>query len=153
MDDVAETGGKVSQGVVDDAFKLSGDNITKEILNIKPKNAPSPKKWIDKGGKIEVDSSKIPPEWIYTDWEGNTIKYTDGFPDFKNGFPPQVQKEFIIESGFEGRAKDFSKAGNPGIGNTWHHHQDGKTLQAVDSAIHRRFTHRGGISIKKSGGK
>lgn len=56
MDDVAELGDKVSQGVVDDAFKLSSDNITKEILNIKPKNAPYPKKWIDKGGKIEVDS-------------------------------------------------------------------------------------------------
>ena len=39
--------------------------------------------------------------------------------------------------------------GDAGIGNTWHHHQDGKTLQAVDRAMHRQFTHRGGISIMK----
>ena len=38
-----------------------------------------------------------------------------------------------------------AKVGDAGIGNTWHHHQDGITLQAVDSAI----TYRGGISIMK----
>lgn len=34
------------------------------------------------------------------------------------------------------------------INNTWHHHQDGKTLQEVNKIIHKEFTHRGGISIK-----
>ena len=149
VDDVLEAG----KGISNDVLKVSEDNITKEILRTKPKNSPVAKKWLDKGGTIEVDSSKIPPEWIYTDWEGNTIKYTDGFPDFKNGIPPQVKKEVVLENGFEGRVKDFSKAGDAGLGNTWHHHQDGKTLQAVDSAIHRRFTHRGGISILKLGGR
>ena len=149
VDDVVEAG----KGVVNDVLKISENNITKEIIETKPKNSPLAKKWLDKGGTIEIDSSKIPPEWIYTDWEGNTIKYTDGFPDFKNGIPPQVKKEVVLENGFEGRSKDFSKAGDAGLGNTWHHHQDGKTLQAVDSAIHRRFTHRGGISILKLGGK
>ena len=149
VDDVMEAG----KGLSNDVLKISEDNITKEILRTKPKNSPVAKKWLDKGGTIEVDSSKIPPEWLYTDWEGNTIKYTDGFPDFKNGIPPQVKKEVVLENGFEGRSKDFSKAGDAGLGNTWHHHQDGKTLQAVDSAIHRRFTHRGGISILKLGGK
>ncbi|NQK93772.1 HNH endonuclease [Streptococcus suis] len=56
-------------------------------------------------------------------------------------------------NGFETRAKDFSKAGKSDPENTWHHHQDGKTLQLVDRKIHRRFTHRGGISIKRNGGK
>lgn len=149
VDDVVEAG----KGVANDVLKISENNITKEIIETKPKNSPLAKKWLDKGGTIEIDSSKIPPEWIYTDWEGNTIKYTDGFPDFKNGIPPQVKKEVVLENGFEGRIKDFSKAGDAGLGNTWHHHQDGKTLQAVDSAIHRRFTHRGGISILKLGGK
>ncbi|HFR3505406.1 HNH endonuclease [Streptococcus suis] len=65
----------------------------------------------------------------------------------------QVKKEFILEDGFETRAKDFSKAGKSGPENTWHHHQNGKTLQLVDRKIHRRFTHRGGISIKINGGK
>ena len=39
-----------------------------------------------------------------------------------------VKKEFVIESGFEERLKDFCKAGDAGVGNTWHHHQDGKTI-------------------------
>ena len=57
------------------------------------------------------------------------------------------------DNGFEGRIKDFFKAGDTGLGNTWYHHSDGKTLQEVDSAIYRRFTHRGGISILNLGGK
>ncbi|UTX65162.1 HNH endonuclease [Streptococcus constellatus] len=108
---------------------------------------------MDKGGTIEVDSSKIPPEWIYTDWEGNTVKYTDGFPDFKAaGF---VEQEVILEDGFKGRAKDFKEANDispkTSIDNTWHHHQDGQTLQELKRSIHSRFTHRGGISIVKKG--
>ena len=66
--------------------------------------------------------------WAYTNSEGITIKYIEGFSDFKNGIPPQVKKEFVIESGFEERLKDFCKAGDAGVGNTWHHHQDGKTI-------------------------
>ena len=72
-------------------------------------------------GIWEVDSSKIPSECIYTDWEGNTIKYTDEFPDFKIGIPPQVKK-FVLDNGFEGRFKDFSKAGDAWLSNTWYHH-------------------------------
>ncbi|QNQ18829.1 HNH endonuclease [Kosakonia sp. SMBL-WEM22] len=35
--------------------------------------------------------------------------------------------------------------------NTWHHHQNGTTMQEVPSRIHRKFTHRGGVSfIKRS---
>lgn len=33
--------------------------------------------------------------------------------------------------------------------NTWHHHQNGTTMQEVNSDIHSRFTHRGGVSAKK----
>ena len=122
-----------------------------DLLRTKPKNSPDARKWLDKGGSIEVDTSKIPPEWTYTDWEGNTIRYVDGFPDFKSaGF---VDQEVRLKDGFDTRSRDFAKAGDAGEGNTWHHHQDGHTLQSVDTAIHRRFTHRGGISIRKQGGK
>ncbi|WP_422730811.1 HNH endonuclease [Kosakonia cowanii] len=35
--------------------------------------------------------------------------------------------------------------------NTWRHHQNGTTMQEVPSRIHRKFTHRGGVSfIKRS---
>ena len=82
-------------------------------------------KWMDKGGKVEILEDGT---WAYTNSEGITIKYIEEFSDFKNGIPPQVKKEFVIESGFEERLKDFCKVGDAGVGNTWHHHQDGKTI-------------------------
>ena len=57
------------------------------------------------------------------------------------------------DNGFEGRIKDFFKVDDAELGNTWYHHQDGKTLQEMDSAIQIRFTYRGVISILKLGGK
>ena len=30
--------------------------------------------------------------------------------------------------------------------NTWHHHQNGTTMQEVPKNIHSEFTHRGGVS-------
>ena len=33
--------------------------------------------------------------------------------------------------------------------NTWHHHEDLKTLQEVNKSIHAEFTHRGGVSPKE----
>ena len=33
------------------------------------------------------------------------------------------------------------------VNNTWHHSQDGHTLQEVDKAVHKEFTHRGGMSL------
>ena len=145
-DDVVRGVGGSGKATATFKGELTAENITKELLQTKPKNSPTPQKWMDKGGEIEILEDGT---WAYTNSEGITIKYVDGFPDFKNGIPPQVKKEFVIEGGFEGRSKDFSKAGDAGIGNTWHHHQDGKTLQAVDRAMHRQFTHRGGISIMK----
>ncbi|WP_082038733.1 HNH endonuclease [Vibrio rotiferianus] len=32
------------------------------------------------------------------------------------------------------------------VRNTWHHHEDGVTMQEVPKAIHAEFTHRGGVS-------
>lgn len=32
---------------------------------------------------------------------------------------------------------------------TWHHHEDGVTLQEVETILHDRFRHRGGISKLK----
>ena len=123
-----------------------------DLLRTKPKNSPDARKWLDKGGSIEVDTSKIPPEWTYTDWEGNTIKYVDGFPDFKSaGF---VDQEVRLKDGFDTRSKDFSRADKlaekpKAPDATWHHHEDGETLQEIKTRIHARFTHRGGFSLRK----
>ena len=34
------------------------------------------------------------------------------------------------------------------VKNTWHHSQDGHTLQEVNKVIHKEFTHRGGMALK-----
>ena len=132
-------------------LKLSKETLVRDILDTKPKNSPSPMKWIEKGGTIEIDKSKIPPEWIYTNSDGVKVKYANGFPDFKEA--GYVDQEINIGE-FTTRSKDFRKADSisPKKANaTWHHHQDGKTLQEVPTKIHTQFTHRGGFSISKRG--
>lgn len=57
---------------------------------------------------------------------------------------------------FKGYNKDFPRGdelapnGPISESSTWHHHQDGVTLQEVLTKLHERFRHRGGMSkIKK----
>ncbi|MGU8024564.1 HNH endonuclease [Streptococcus suis] len=146
LDEVLEGGGKLGDNI------LPLDLSDTDILKTKPKNSPTPQKWLDKGGKIEIDHSKIPPEWLYTDWEGSKVVYVDGFPDFKGA--GYVRQEVLLEEGFETRSRDFAKADKlaetpKSLDTTWHHHQDGKTLQEIETRIHARFTHRGGFALRK----
>ncbi len=129
------------------AYKSSAD-IPKDILDTKPKNSPDVNKWYNKGGKISVDADGT---WTYYDWEGNKVSYTDGYPDFKSA--GMVNQEADIGP-FQGRNKDFQTAKDLGYiksdDGTWHHHQDGRTLQDVNTILHDRFRHRGGISKMKN---
>lgn len=115
----------------------------------KPKNAPDVKKWIAKGGKIDVDSEGT---WTYTNPDGVSVGYPGGFPDFKSaGF---VRQEVNIGP-IKNYDHDFKLAdetapfGKKLDTSTWHHYQDAQTMQEVPSLIHRQFTHRGGMSIMK----
>lgn len=55
---------------------------------------------------------------------------------------------------FVERKKDFQTAKNLGYvkqtESTWHHHQNGHTLQEINTLLHDRFRHRGGISVMNS---
>ncbi|MGM0923929.1 MAG: hypothetical protein ACQEWW_22430 [Bacillota bacterium] len=55
------------------------DTIVTELLNTKPKNSPVPDRWIEKGGKVEIDEAGT---WIYTNKNGQSVSYTGGYPDF-----------------------------------------------------------------------
>ena len=131
-----------------DIFGLSG----------KPKHSPSEAKWLNKGGII--DKSKGDNNWTYTDWEGNTVAYTDGYPDFKNGTDANGNKTFVIQEvdipDMEGdhyndyKAAESQPNSKPKSDNTtWHHHQNLKTMQEVDYEIYKRFPHQGGVSKLK----
>lgn len=131
------------------SFK-QGDSIPKNVLDTKPKNSPNPEKWLNNGGKVEIENDV----WKYTNKDGVTVKYNNGYPNFKEA--GQVKQEVDI-GGFKDYRTDFELADElapngprDSINNTWHHNEDGKTLQEVDKFIHKEFTHRGGMSIKKS---
>ena len=125
-------------------------NFDKSILkNGKPKNSPAVKKWINNGGKVDIDKDGM---WSYTNSDNVSISYPDGFPDFKSaGF---VRQEVNIGP-IKNYDHDFKLAdetapfGKKLDTSTWHHYQDAQTMQEVPSLIHRQFTHRGGMSIMK----
>ena len=130
-----------------DAIEIFPDSITPQLLRTKPKYARQPKSWLEQGGRIHIDKNG---NWIYTDASGISVRYKDGHPDF--GEAGLVWQEIIVQ-GFQGYSADFRRANQlapygmiDAKNHTWHHMQDGHTLQEVDRIIHAKFTHRGGMS-------
>ena len=125
-----------------------GSKIPDDVLQSKPLYSPDINRWLENGGKITIDNEI----WKYTNSQGISVTYINGYPDFKgSGF---VQQEVDIGP-FRNRSADFRLAdkiapnGPISPDNTWHHNEDGRTLQEVDKDIHKCFTHRGGISGMK----
>ena len=54
-----------------------------------------------------------------------------------------VKEQGQADSRGTGQALGYEKS----IDGTWHHCEDGKTLQEIETILHKRFTHKGGISI------
>lgn len=117
-----------------------------------------------------LPSGKLPSNWRYAGkiydgprWtEALKKKYPDGvrftadaYPDFS----PYALKTTKIDPHFDGNhSSDFSKADKAaGINEayrqdnalTWHHHQDGTTLQLVPRDIHNAVKHAGGVALAK----
>ncbi|WP_339219130.1 HNH endonuclease [Paenibacillus sp. FSL H8-0332] len=140
--------------------RLELSDFTKEIIATKPMNSPIPEKWLNKGGKISIDEKGT---WTYTNKEGQSVSYPNGYPDFSPYFHPAVKPQTIDVTVPKNPQEDFKKANleaglnknsdppvpamnKPPEGYTWHHHEDGKTLILVDEDIHREFRHIGGQS-------
>jgi len=128
-------------------------NQDKFEIKDKPKHAPNVKKWEAKGGSVK----KNPDGSVtYKDWDGNEVTYRDSVADFKEG--GHVKAEVEIEDMKGDHYHDYKKANkeagygegaydNP-EGTTWHH-KDCKTMQCVDTEVHDRFSHKGGVSDLK----
>ncbi len=146
---IVQMAGKVKGNVSGKNSKI--EKLTEEQLSTKPPYSRNPEKWQKKGGKIEIDEDGT---WTYIDWEvpPNKVSYPGGFPDFKSS--GLVRQEVSIGE-FNRYDIDFTKAdelapNGPKLDeNTWHHHQDLTTMQEVNKEVHRRFRHRGGMSIAK----
>ena len=125
-----------------------GSKIPKKILMTKPLYSPDVNRWLEGGGEIVIENGT----WKYVSSEGISVTYRNGYPDFKGS--GLVIQEVDIGS-FSDRPADFrlgdklAPNGPRGSCNTWHHHEDGRTLQEVNRRIHEMFCHRGGVSIKK----
>ncbi|WP_081328784.1 HNH endonuclease [Tannerella forsythia] len=109
----------------------------------KPLNSPDIDKWKKKGGRVDVLDNGT---WRYTDWEGNVVDYVNGYPVFKPKAECEYWKAKRESTTDYTNAIGGSKLDPPKIdGTTWYHHEDGMTMQEVNSDIHDRFTHRGGV--------
>jgi len=78
------------------------------------------------------------------------VRFTnDGFPNFG----PYATHTARFPNGFRGTPADFAAANRQaGLartpdGFTWHHHQDGRTLQLVPRDLHEAIRHAGGVAL------
>ena len=80
------------------------------------------------------------------------VKFADGFPDFSQYAIKQVELNNLT-----GTSKDFSLANKAAgldktpAGYTWHHVEDGTTMQLIPSDIHSATGHTGGSAWLKAG--
>jgi hypothetical protein len=103
----------------------------------------------------EYAGKKFPVEKLPEDLQKkypNSVGFDEkGFADYK----PYTKKEVQVEGLTGKHSSDFNKA-NKVAGYTetpkdytWHHHQDGKTMQLVPRDIHKAVAHTGGVSTIK----
>ncbi|SMC88241.1 HNH endonuclease [Papillibacter cinnamivorans] len=130
-DELAEDAGKIF---------TQGSKIPDELLKTKPSNPPVVNRWLEGGGKIEINDNGM---WKYTNSKGASVTYKNGYPDFKRS--GHVVQEVDIGP-FRERSADFRLAdqlapnGPKNLRNTWHHHEDGRTLQEVNRRTHEMFS-------------
>jgi A nuclease of the HNH/ENDO VII superfamily with conserved WHH len=117
--------------------------------------APNIEEWEKKGGAVTKNTDG---SVTYTRKDGVSVVYDkDGYPDFS----PHAKNTVVITDMKGDHYYDF-KAANKEIGisgpkppesYTWHHSQDGRTMQLVPKSIHNvadgGFAHAGGVSMLK----
>jgi hypothetical protein len=76
----------------------------------------------------------------------------DGFPDFKAAGVVQAEVQITYTGNRTGDFLAANKAAgfdSTPKGMTWHHHQDGTTMQLIPQDIHGKTGHTGGFSLKR----
>lgn len=153
LDDAADLG--KATDVAADVGKAADTGVF-----VKPKtgiwnSAPNPNRWIKKGGKVE----KLPDGSVkYTNKDGVSVVYNaDGHPDFSSFATKRVEIDGLVGDTYHDFIKANAEAGLPYGGRsppefTWHHHQNGRTMELIPYEIHREFTHSGGASIIRNNG-
>jgi hypothetical protein len=130
-----------------------GQNALPKIRFQKPRQ-PNRKNWVQNGGTIKDNKDGTT---TYTNKNGQSVTYNkEGYPDFKKYEIDSVEIEM------KGNYTDFTaadkayreKIGDPNwkkpVDMTWHHNEDGKTMQLIPREINREFSHTGGASIVRN---
>lgn len=112
-------------------------------------------------GKSEWSSTK--PEVLEVT-KGEPVPYEDGHPRFDKWMKDSIEIEGMNGSQRDMRMADDAYAKKMGFkagsevkmwrdeeGLTWHHHEDGKTMQLIPRGVHR-ISHKGGASMLRSPG-
>lgn len=133
--------------------KKGADGATPNAAKARKPHQPDAEKWTKNGGTIKEhpDGSKT-----FRRKDGVEVTYDkDGFPDFSRYRHPEVKD---VEIEFSGSYPKDTKRANAAAGldmepdgYTWHHHQDGKTMQLIKTSVHKDFFHTGGMSATKGG--
>lgn len=77
--------------------------MSNDVLKTKPKNSPNPEKWIKGNGNISIDQNGT---WTYTNSNGQSVRYVDGYPDFKEA---GLVKQEVDIGEFKNYHSDFKK--------------------------------------------
>ncbi|WP_175812845.1 PAAR-like domain-containing protein [Burkholderia contaminans] len=147
----------VPKSEFDKLADISGDGIRVKPSGGAWKYPPNWSSWIKKGGKIVTHEDG---SVTYIRKDGVQVTYNkEGFPDFS----PHATESVKIDDMQFNHTSDFRKANekigltgsDPPDGFTWHHVEDGKTMQLVPQSIHNvaegGFPHAGGVSVGGGG--
>lgn len=113
---------------------------------------PNKKKWEENGGTV-VDNPD--GSTTYATKDGVSVTYgKEGFPDFSQHSVADVKIDPMTGVGNGDFKLANEAAGLPSTpdGFTWHHVEDGTTMQLVPTDVHGSFPHTGGASIARGGG-
>jgi A nuclease of the HNH/ENDO VII superfamily with conserved WHH len=156
LDEFFRAGAVAARPVRLEASMLDGSGLFLGKANAGP-NAPLYRNWLDSGRRVDVNPDA---SITYINRHGIGVRYADGAPDFKPfmNHPSGVRQTRIEMSG--DNPLDFRRANEavghpewgarPPPGYSWHHHEDGHTMQLVRSDVHTEFTHRGGAALARA---
>ncbi len=130
---------------------LAVDAVLAASAPARKPHQPNAKKWTDNGGTIQENADG---STTYTRSDGVTVTYdTEGYPDFTRYRHPTVKDVQIEFSGsypkdyaLADKAADIPEKMRKLEEYTWHHHQDGKTMQLIKKGVHKDFFHTGGMA-------
>jgi RHS repeat-associated protein len=135
------------------SFILYPQNYGMAAANPRVPRIPDPVAWHQKGGNVTFHTDG---SMTFTDWQDNAVRYSlDFYPDFTPYVHPTNGTVPIKQTGknkIDFPAADAKRGLPRPEGWTWHHHEDGTTMQLIPTIINERFSHTGGASVSRSGG-